>query len=163
MLLPEDPNKNIIMVATGTGIAPFRGFMHRLFMENTLACHMFNAKAWLIVGAPVTGGLLYPDEFQAMQTNAKPGQLGVTYAISREMTNAAGGKLYVQDVLAVRADELFSKLDNGAVIYFCGRKGMMPGLLQALEKVVTARGIDWPIKLKELQTNYQWLSKFIKQ
>jgi ferredoxin--NADP+ reductase len=49
MLLPEDPKKEIIMVATGAGFAPFRGFMHRLFMENTLARHMFNAKAWLIL------------------------------------------------------------------------------------------------------------------
>jgi ferredoxin--NADP+ reductase len=156
MLLPEDPNKDIIMVATGTGIAPFRGFLHRLFMENTLARHMFNAKAWLILGVPVTGGLLYPDELQAMQQDASPGQLEVTYAISREMTNAAGGKLYVQDVLAARADELFSKLDNGAVIYFCGLKGMMPGILEALGNVAKARGIDWPTKLKELQANHQW-------
>jgi hypothetical protein len=32
----------------------------------------------------------------------------------------------------------------------------MPRILQALEKVATARGIDWPTVLKELQTNHQW-------
>ena len=32
MLLPEDPNADVIMVATWTGIAPFRSFMHRLFV-----------------------------------------------------------------------------------------------------------------------------------
>ena len=159
MLLPEDPSKDIIMVATGTGIAPFRAFLHRLFMENTLSRHMFNAKAWLILGVPVSSGLLYPEEIQAMQQNAatSPGaELEVTYAISREMRNAAGGKMYVQDILASRADELFSKLDQGAVIYFCGLKGMMPGILDALEEVATARGIDWSSKLKELQANHQW-------
>lgn len=163
MLLPEDPKKDIIMVATGTGIAPFRGFLHRLFIENTVSRHMFNAKAWLILGVPVSSGLLYPEEIEAMKINnqmarqqGSQAELEVTYAISREMKNASGGKLYVQDVLAARADELFQKLDNGAVIYFCGLKGMMPGILEALEKVATSRGIDWSSKLKELQSNHQW-------
>jgi sulfite reductase alpha subunit-like flavoprotein len=62
MLLPQDSSKDVIMVATGTGIAPFRAFLHRLFMENTVARHMFTGKAWLVLGVPVTGGLLYTDE-----------------------------------------------------------------------------------------------------
>ena len=156
MLLPDDSSKDIIMVATGTGIAPFRGFLHRLFMENTVARHMFSARAWLILGVPVTGGLLYPEEIAAMQENAAVGSLEVTYAISREMKNSSGGKLYVQDVLAERADELFRRLDSGAVIYFCGLKGMMPGILEALENVARQQGIDWSAKLDELKANHQW-------
>jgi len=155
MLLPSDPNRDIIMVATGTGIAPFRGFLHRLFMENTVAGHMFNGQAWLVLGVPVTGGLLYPEELNAMMQNAG-GQLEVTYAISREMTNASGGKMYVQDVLSERADELFQRLDDGAVIYFCGLKGMMPGILDALERVATERGINWSERLTQLKANEQW-------
>ena len=159
MLLPEDPTTDVIMVATGTGVAPFRGFMHRLFMENTVARHMFAAKAWLILGVPVTGGLLYADEFQAMHSNAEAAEgaeLEVTYAISREMTNAQGGKYYVQDVLAERADELFLRLEKGAHIYFCGLKGMMPGILEALEQVAAAKGVVWSDKLKELKAKGQW-------
>ena len=160
MLLPEDPTKDVIMVATGTGIAPFRAFLHRLFVENTVAKHMFSAKAWLILGVPVTGGLLYPDEFAYMQhqadIGAASGDLEVTYAISREMQNAQGGKYYVQDVLAERADELFDRLDKGAHIYFCGLKGMMPGILAALEEVAAKKGVVWADKLKELQANGQW-------
>lgn len=71
MLLPEDPTKDVIMVATGTGIAPFRGFMHRLFMENTLARHMFGGSAWLVLGVPVSGGLLYKEEFDCMLRNGE--------------------------------------------------------------------------------------------
>ncbi|GKZ00900.1 hypothetical protein MPSEU_001041600 [Mayamaea pseudoterrestris] len=155
MLLPEDPTKDIIMVATGTGIAPFRAFLHRLFMENTVARHMFSAKAWLVLGVPVTAGLLYSDELKVMQENAH-GRLEVTYAISREMHNANGGKLYVQDVLAQRVDELLHRLDAGAIIYFCGLKGMMPGILEALEQVAVERGIDWSARMKELKANHQW-------
>ena len=155
MLLPEDSSKDIIMVATGTGIAPFRAFLHRLFMENTVARHLFTGKAWLVLGVPVTGGLLYTQEMNLMQQNAQ-GRLEVSYAISREMKNTQGRKLYVQDVLAQRADELLKKLDDGAVIYFCGLKGMMPGILEALERVATERGIDWAARMKELKANHQW-------
>jgi len=160
MLLPQDPSQDIIMVATGTGIAPFRAFLHRLFMENTVARHLFTGHAWLILGVPTTGGLLYAEEFAAMQQNsyvngADP-QLQVTYAISREMTNRQGGKLYVQDVLAENADKLFAKLENGASIYFCGLKGMMPGILSALEQVATQRGLDWSETMAKYKTNNQW-------
>lgn len=35
MLMPEqDPKTDLIMVATGTGIAPYRGFIRRLFVEK---------------------------------------------------------------------------------------------------------------------------------
>lgn len=125
-------------------------------MENTVAGHMFNGRAWLILGVPTTGGLLYPDELQVMQQRAN-GQLEVSYAISREMTNAIdGGKLYVQHVLQQRADDLFQRLDQGAVVYFCGLKGMMPGILDALEVVARDRGIDWSQRLSQLKANEQW-------
>jgi sulfite reductase alpha subunit-like flavoprotein len=71
MLLPKDPTKDVIMIATGTGIAPFRGFLHRLFMENTLARHMFGGSAWLVLGVPVSGGLLYDEEFEFMVKNGE--------------------------------------------------------------------------------------------
>ncbi len=159
MLLPSDPNADVIMVATGTGIAPFRGFMHRLFMEETVARHMFGGTAWLVLGVPTTGGLLYQEEFDAMLSNASAGSgtLKIDYAISREMTNKIdGGKLYVQHVIAQNAREFFDRLDGGASVYFCGLKGMMPPILETLEKVASENGLDWSAKLKEWKANHQW-------
>lgn len=154
MLLPEDPDKDIIMIATGTGIAPFRGFLHRLFMENTLAKHRFGGNAWLVLGVPVSGGLLYKEEFDCMQRTSS--QLRIDYAISREMTNSDGGKLYVQHVIAQNGKELFDRLDAGAHVYFCGLKGMMPNILDTLEQVAESQGCVWSEKLSELKKNNQW-------
>jgi len=93
---------------------------------------------------------------QHIVPTALPGQLSIDYAISREMTNRDGGKLYVQHVLQEKADILWEKLDNGAQIYFCGLKGMMPGIVEALDKVARERGVIWADKLKELKANGQW-------
>lgn len=160
MLLPEDPTADVIMIATGTGIAPFRAFLHRLFMENTVTGNMFQGTAWLVLGVPTTGGLLYPEEIIAMKQNAAargaPDSLKVDYAISREMKNQNGGKMYVQNVIEENADEFFDRLNNGANCYFCGLKGMMPPILETLEEVAAKKGVDWPEMLKRLKDNHQW-------
>ena len=156
MLLPSDPNVDVIMVATGTGIAPFRAFLHRMFVEETVRKHLFNGCAWLVLGVPTTGGLLYKDEIDFMLQNARPGQLKVNYAISREMKNDKGGKLYVQDVIDQNAQEFFDRLDNGAVVYFCGLKGMMPPILETLQNVANRLGVNWDEKLKTWKANHQW-------
>ena len=38
----ENPNTDLIMVATGTGIAPYRGFIRRLFVEKTPAAEAYD-------------------------------------------------------------------------------------------------------------------------
>ena len=118
---------------------------------------MFGGTAWLILGVPTTGGLLYKEEFDAMMSNARPGQVKIEYAISREMKNKLdGGKLYVQHVIAENANEFFTRLDGGANVYFCGLKGMMPPILETLEQVAISRGINWDEKQKALKANNQW-------
>ena len=57
-----------------------------------------------------------------------PCRFRVDYALSREQKNKKGGKMYIQDKVEEYADEVFDLLDNGAHIYFCGLKGMMPGM-----------------------------------
>ena len=52
--------------------------------------------------------------------------------------------------------QVFGLLDAGAVIYFCGLKGMMPGIIEALEKVAVAKGLDWEKYFENLKENHQW-------
>lgn len=49
--------------------------------------------------------------------------------------------MYIQDKVEEYSDEVFDLLDNGAHIFFCGLKGMMPGITEMLEKVATEKVI----------------------
>merc|ERR1712183_849606 len=153
MLLPEeDPNTDYIMVATGTGIAPYRGFVRRLFAEDTPAARAYKGEAWLFLGVANSDALLYDDEFQAA---TKKG-LRLDYALSREQTNAKGGKMYIQDKVEEYKDQVFDLLDNGAHMYFCGLKGMMPGIEDMLARVCEEKGLVYADWIKGLKTKDQW-------
>ena len=54
MLLPEDEYSNIIMLATGTGIAPMRAYLRRMFDPSERKKNNWNFKgqAWLFMGSP---------------------------------------------------------------------------------------------------------------
>ena len=54
------------------------------------------------------------------------------------------------------ADEIFERLENGAVMYFCGLKGMMPGILSMLEGVCKEKGISYEEWLEGLKEKGQW-------
>eukprot|EP00563_Minutocellus_polymorphus_P001037 CAMPEP_0181038902 /NCGR_PEP_ID=MMETSP1070-20121207/10177_1 /TAXON_ID=265543 /ORGANISM="Minutocellus polymorphus, Strain NH13" /LENGTH=420 /DNA_ID=CAMNT_0023116705 /DNA_START=24 /DNA_END=1286 /DNA_ORIENTATION=+ len=156
MLLPEeDPSTDYIMVATGTGIAPYRGFIRRLFVENTPAGNAYKGEAWLFLGVANSDALLYDDEWQEV-LQEYPDNFRLDYAISREQENKKGGKMYVQDKVEEYADEIFNKLDSGAHIYFCGLKGMMPGIQDMLAEVCKGKDIDYGEWLKGLKKNKQW-------
>lgn len=131
----EDPATNYIMVATGTGIAPFRSFLRRLFGEATPAQKNYKGTAWLFLGVANKDALLYDEEFQVYK-KLNPDNCRLDYALSREgPMNKKGGKMYIQDKVEEYSDEVFNMLDKGAHIYFCGLKGMMPGIQDMLAEV----------------------------
>jgi len=156
MLMPEkNPATDLIMIATGTGIAPYRSFLRRLFVEDTPAAKAFSGLAWLFLGVANKDALLYEDEWSAI-TAKKPDNFRVDYALSREQTNKSGGKMYIQDKVEEYADEVFDRMDKGAHIYFCGLKGMMPGILEMFEAVAKKKDITWADKLKHWKEEGQW-------
>ncbi|KAL8170583.1 hypothetical protein V2J09_022387 [Rumex salicifolius] len=155
MLLPEkDPNATHIMIATGTGVAPYRGYLRRMFMEN-VPTYKFGGLAWLFLGVANSDSLLYDDEF-SRYAREYPDHFRYDKALSREEKNEKGGKMYVQDKIEEYSDEIFKLLDEGAHIYFCGLKGMMPGIQDTLKRVADERGESWDEKLSHLKQNKQW-------
>merc|ERR1719214_99618 len=143
MLLPQDPDSVLIMLATGTGIAPMRSYLRLLFNDKAGAAsdgsRKFKGLAWLFLGVPYSKSLLYDDENQ-MYKKEFPDQYRYEYAISREQKNAAGQKMYIQTKLAEYAEELWDLLQYKKThIYMCGLKGMESGMAEALSPIASRK------------------------
>ena len=158
MLLPEEEDSNIIMLATGTGIAPMRAYLRRMFEPNEREKNNWNfkGKAWLFMGAPKSANLLYEEDFQHYLKNY-PENFKYTKAISREQQNAKGGRMYIQDRVLESANELFNMIeDEKTHIYLCGLKGMEPGIDDAMTKAAEEKGLNWAELRPQLKKAGRW-------
>ncbi|XP_064977004.1 ferredoxin--NADP reductase, leaf isozyme, chloroplastic-like isoform X1 [Musa acuminata AAA Group] len=165
MLMPKDPNATVIMLGTGTGIAPFRSFLWKMFFEKH-DDYEFNGLAWLFLGVPTSSSLLYKEvvcvcnvgvqEFEKMKERA-PDNFRVDYAVSREQANEKGEKMYIQTRMAEYAGELWEllKKDN-TFVYMCGLKGMEKGIDDIMVSLAANDGIDWLSYKRELKRAEQW-------
>ncbi|WP_269625164.1 FAD-binding oxidoreductase [Prochlorococcus marinus] len=158
MLLPEEEDSNIIMLATGTGIAPMRAYLRRMFEPTEIEKHKWNfkGKAWLFMGAPKTANLLYDDDFEHYKSKF-PDNLRYTKAISREEKNKKGGRMYIQDRVLEHSEEIFNMIENPKThIYLCGLKGMEPGIDEAMTTAAAAKGLDWSELRPKLRKAGRW-------
>lgn len=155
MLLPDDEEATVIMMATGTGIAPFRAFLWRMFKEQH-EDYKFKGLAWLFFGIPYSANILYQEELEKLQAEF-PDNFRLTYAISREQQNAQGGKMYIQDRIAENAEEIWNLLQKpNAHTYICGLKGMEGGIDEGMSAVTSKQGVDWLDYQKQLKKQHRW-------
>jgi sulfite reductase (NADPH) flavoprotein alpha-component len=112
--LPADPTAPIIMIGPGTGIAPFRSFLHeRRTLNHT-------GRNWLFFGErSASTDFLYRDELESMYTDGHLTRLDL--AFSRDQDR----KIYVQDRILEQAAELFRWIEDGASVYVCGDASRM--------------------------------------
>jgi sulfite reductase (NADPH) flavoprotein alpha-component len=103
------PDKDIIMVGPGTGVAPFRAFVQeRRATEAT-------GKSWLFFGdRTFTHDFLYQVDWQEALNDGALTRMDV--AFSRDTPE----KIYVQHKIWDRRAELVEWLDKGAYFYVCG-------------------------------------------
>jgi ferredoxin--NADP+ reductase len=157
MLLPSDPNATIIMMATGTGIAPFRAFIWRMFKEQAQnPDYQFKGLAWLFFGVAYTANVLYKEELEALQDEF-PDNLKVTNAISREQQNAQGGKMYIQHRIQENADQLWELVQKeNTHVYICGLKGMEGGIDEGMASAASKNGVVWADYQRTLKKAGRW-------
>ncbi|MDC3147918.1 FAD-binding oxidoreductase [Prochlorococcus sp. AH-716-I07] len=158
MLLPDEEDANIVMLATGTGIAPMRAYLRRMFepTEKEKNKWDFKGKAWLFMGAPKSANLLYEEDLQRYIAE-NPDNFKYTKAISREQQNTKGGRMYIQDRVLESANELFNMIeDEKTHIYLCGLKGMEPGIDEAMTKAAEEKGLNWSELRPQLKKAGRW-------
>jgi sulfite reductase (NADPH) flavoprotein alpha-component len=115
------PDRDIIMVGPGTGVAPFRAFVQeRRATEAT-------GKSWLFFGdRQFTHDFLYQLEWQDALQDGSLTRMDV--AFSRDTPE----KVYVQHRLWERRRDLIEWLDNGATFYVCGDMNAMAKDVRAM-------------------------------
>ncbi|AUC60819.1 ferredoxin--NADP+ reductase PetH [Cyanobacterium sp. HL-69] len=157
MLLPDDEDATIVMLATGTGIAPFRAFLWRMFKERELnPDYQFKGLAWLVFGIPYTQNILYKEELEKMAKEYSD-NFRLTYAISREQKTDDGGKMYVQSRVSEYADELFELIQKpNTHVYMCGLKGMEPPISDTFTAEAEKRGMNWDEMRKQMKKEHRW-------
>ena len=103
------PDRDIIMVGPGTGIAPFRAFVQE--RRATAA----KGRNWLFFGdRQFTHDFLYQLEWQEALKDGSLTRMDV--AFSRDQPE----KIYVQDRIWERRRDIVEWLDGGASFYVCG-------------------------------------------
>lgn len=145
-LLPEDPAAHdYLFLATGTGIAPFRGML----LELLEGPRPVSSRIDLVMGTPYTTDLLYDDLFRDLA--ARHTNFGYHTAISREGATRRGVGRYVADCL-LEGQDSFRPLLAGerTLIYLCGLLGMQFTVFKALvEMGVAARYLDLAPELQD--------------
>jgi sulfite reductase (NADPH) flavoprotein alpha-component len=124
--LPQDSTRPLIMVGPGTGIAPFRAFLHDRHASGA------KGKTWLFFG----------DQHEATDCTLTR----LTTAFSRDQAD----KIYVQHRMLEHAPELFQWLQDGAYFYVCGdATRMAKDVDSALHQIIPEAAVEYVKRLRD--------------
>jgi sulfite reductase (NADPH) flavoprotein alpha-component len=128
--LPQDPAASVIMVGPGTGVAPFRAFLHQ--RQATGA----SGKNWLFFGErSVTTDFLYREELEAMASGGHLTRLDTAFSRDQEH------KVYVQDMMMQNARQIWAWMEEGAHFYVCGdAERMAKDVNRTLQSIAETQG-----------------------
>ena len=124
------PDRPIIMIGPGTGIAPFKAMLEE--REITKA----PGQSWLFFGAQKSQyDFLYRDQLEGWVQSGLLSQLNCAW--SRDQ----GHKVYVQDLMYQHGLGIWKWLEAGAYIYICGdAKRMAKDVNNTLLKIIAEQG-----------------------
>ena len=112
--LPEDQNKPIIMISTGTGIAPFRAFLQEREAASA------TGKNWLFFGdRNEKSDFLYHDELMDFKRKGILTHLDLAFSRDQPTPN------HIHERMLDKSTEIIQWINEDAVIYVCGNKRTM--------------------------------------
>jgi sulfite reductase (NADPH) flavoprotein alpha-component len=127
--LPGNPSAPIIMIGPGTGVAPFRAFLHERMVTKAPGYN------WLFFGHQRRAcDFFYENELTGMAT------AGFLTKLSLAWSRDSGRKFYVQDRMREAGRELWSWIVDGAHIYVCGAIAMGKDVERALLEIIAEHG-----------------------
>ena len=125
--LPKDPSLPVIMIAAGSGIAPFRGFWEERQHQAKTGTRV--GETILLMGCRKESMNLLKEETKTI----KEFNFKHLTAVSREEGKP---RKYVQDLVREQGALLHKLwLEEGGSLYVCGKVAMAKGVQEALEEV----------------------------
>ncbi|WP_158819466.1 sulfite reductase flavoprotein subunit alpha [Granulicella sp. S156] len=141
--LPAAGDAPVIMIGPGTGIAPFRAFLHE---RRALAA---TGKNWLFFGErSAASDFLYREELESMLADGHLTRLDTAFSRDQER------KIYVQDRMLEQAAQLWSWIQEGASLYVCGDASRMAKDVDAVLHTIAEKqgGMDYEAAQDYMQT-----------
>jgi sulfite reductase (NADPH) flavoprotein alpha-component len=127
--LPRDHAAPIIMIGPGTGIAPFRAFLHERMAVKA------PGRNWLFFGHQRRDyDFFYEDELAGLKASGFLTRLSLAWSRDDER------KFYVQDRMREVGRDLWGWIADGAHLFVCGAITMGKDVERALLDVISANG-----------------------
>ena len=147
-LLPDDKTTDMILIAIGTGIAPFRAFINHMYQEN----NSWQGRVLLFFGAKSGMESLYMTD-----ENNDIGQYYTKETFTAFKALSQVDRKYVQHQLRDNIELIWDimKKDHFSM-YICGLKGMEEGVEDVFHGIATAQGLSWSDLMSKYKTEKRW-------
>jgi len=123
--LPEDTKKDVVLIAAGSGIAPFRGFWMKRAEQYNKGLQV--GKTVIYFGCRRRNMNLLKDETDLLERS------GMDITRKAAFSQEPGvKKQYVQELILEDGSDMFRMIRDGAAIYVCGKVSMAQAVQEAI-------------------------------